>query len=71
MGKVIFEQSNDVKELAKHVAKESIHGKRNCQRKGPKVGVLLVCSETKEATLSIATKVRVSDIGEVRQVIRD
>lgn len=30
MGKVIFEQSYDVKELAKHVARESIHGKRNC-----------------------------------------
>lgn len=30
MGEVIFEQSYDVKELAKHVARESIHGKRNC-----------------------------------------
>ena len=55
MGKVTFEQRNEVKELANHIAGERafIVKKKKKLKRELLEERLLTCSKTKEATLSI------------------
>lgn len=56
MGKVTFEQRNEVKELANHIAGERafiVKKKKKKLKRELLEERLLTCSKTKEATLSI------------------